>query len=341
MVHLIKRINKGDLSDITEFVRRLYPDKTVSIKDINLLHWLMSDPSKPDSYNGFIARNENQEVTGIIGYSLNTYQYKDLKFTGVIPMSWLVSPTERGILGIQLLMKVMKMGDFGFAIHGSKDAINSYSAVKLKYAGVAYMYTKVLKIKRYAWSKDASSLIWWMKAFYYFGRGYKYLKNKSLMLQDYSGEPDHNNDITSDLAMIPSEERNQWIMNCPKMEILAFSLILKGNKVGSCLAFIYIGRYDLLRGRIVHVPFLGDDVKKYRQVISMIENELMKRGCCSVTVIAMNQYFRKALHRQCYKYIWNTARKVFIKDSKNLLVSIPISNWHLTYYESDKSYIDV
>ena len=92
-----------------------------------------------------IARTEDRKLAGVIGYALNTYKTGSLELTGVIPLSWMISPSHRGILGIQLLKKVLKEGDFGFAIQGSEVAQQSYKAVRLKYIGEAHIYTKVLR----------------------------------------------------------------------------------------------------------------------------------------------------------------------------------------------------
>ena len=112
MRYHISPIYKSDIPDIRILYQEVYPGDPHLVKDINELEWLFTDPHQKNSMLGYIARSPAKEPAGVIGYSINQYQFDGKKVKGVIPVSWMVSPSHRGLLGIQLLKKVMNEGDF-------------------------------------------------------------------------------------------------------------------------------------------------------------------------------------------------------------------------------------
>jgi len=101
MSYTFRELRIDDLQQIIELYRNIYVDNEEKAKDYEELRWLFSDPENPDKLNGFIAIDDKENVAGVIGYVINTYKYKEKEFTGVIPMSWMISPESRGIMGIQ------------------------------------------------------------------------------------------------------------------------------------------------------------------------------------------------------------------------------------------------
>lgn len=145
MKYKISPIHKSDIPDIRKLYQEVYPRQPHLIKDTKELEWLFKDPHQKNGMLGYIARTPGQEPAGVVGYSLNQYKFGSRELKGVIPVSWMVSPAHRGLLGIQLLKKVMNEGDFGFAIQGSTVAQQAYKAVRMRYIDSANVYTKVLR----------------------------------------------------------------------------------------------------------------------------------------------------------------------------------------------------
>jgi hypothetical protein len=231
----------------------------------------------------------------------------------------------------------MNLGEFGFAIQGSKVAQVAYRAVKLKYVGAAPIFTKVFKPLAYFRSGVRFSLVDILKAFYYMG-----LKKKSSALPDVelkSGTESHGIRYrpVDHLAMVPTLRRNQWLRACPLVEMVSFKLFLDKKEVGPTICYI-AEREGIRRGRIVHIPYMGKDMNSYRNAIALLEKELWARGCCSVNALAMDTTSRKAFLKQGYRTRRSTARKLYVKDPENLLDGVDLNEWYLTYYESDKGY---
>lgn len=336
MKYKIKKIRQEDLKDIYSFYNELYNDKPFKIKSLELLRWLFSDPLRSDDFCGFVARDEANKVVGIIGYALNEYQYMQKKYTGVVPMSWLVSPSARGILGIQLLLKALKLGDFAFTIHGSKIALEVYHAVNLKYVTQGYAYTKVLNIIRYIKSDKKSFIKAGIRSLIYHGRIRSSPGIKGMKITEYRGEPSHSNVNWNSLSIVPTNERNQWILGCPIVESFSFSVIHHNKTIGTCICYIHKDSNDIKRGRIVSIPNFGNDLIAYRFIISELEKYLHARGCCVISVLALNGVFRIALRNQGYRTLKRISKVfVFLRDPEKILKFIPISEWHLMHYEKD------
>lgn len=326
---------------MVELYRDVYPDRPELVKDAVELEWLFSDPDHPGRFNGFMARNGDGGPAGIIGYVINSYRYRDQVLQGVIPMSWMIAPDHRGILGIQLLMKVMKLGDFGFAIEGSTQAQTSYRAARLRYVASARVYTKVLNVFRYAGSGDPVSPRWWMKGVYLNGRrnGTRGVSpDTSVELFPANGSTGLYYPTIEEPAMIPTDARNRWITSCPLVESITVSVRYRGRGMGTAICYLEAKRNGIKRGRIVHIPYMGNNTDAYFDTITLLEDLLAKQGCCSVSVLAMHPALQGALAQQGYKHLKSASRALYVRDPEKRLQSAPLSDWHLTFYESDKGY---
>lgn len=337
MKYQISRISKGDIPDIQKLYQEVYATQPYLIKEAAELEWLFRNPNQEGNFLGYIARTPDHEIAGIIGYALNPYKLGDKVFQGVIPISWMISPAHRGVLGIQLLRKVMGEGDFGFAIQGSLVAQQAYQAVRLKHVAEAHVFTKVTRPLAYLRSGGGFSLAGIMKAFYFLGRNKGAPGKLAARLETVSENQGITHSPVAQLAMVPSVKRTKWLEDCPLVEMLSYTLILDGKNKGPAICYIN-NQKGIRRGRIVHIPYMGDDNNSYRQAIALLEKELLKQGCCSINALAMQAASSKAYTRQGYKTRKNTARNVFVRDPGNLLDDVALNQWYLTYYESDKAY---
>lgn len=339
MNYQISRVVQSDFPEITDLHVAVYGYQ----KEHNTLNeeliWVFSDPYLEDSFNGFIARDSTFRVVGVIGYTINEYQFRNRRFKGVIPNSWMIHPTVRGILGVQLLIEVMKLGDFGFAIEGSYQAKQTYGAAKLRLITEATTYTKVLNTISYIKSEESNTYRHWLKAFYYKSISLSTVgKANSIMLSSYCENPGTLVSPVTDLTVVPTVQREKWLIKCPIIESLIYSVYYKGEMVGNCILYLEYKAKGTRRGRVVSIPFLGDDITAYGHLIKLVEDILKKMGCCSVSVLGMQKSFVKSLKSLGYKSTKGSSKAIYVRDTKNLLSKVPLSNWHITYYESDKGY---
>jgi hypothetical protein len=339
MAYKIDKIVEQDVPDLVDFFGRLYPDDPGQRKDKEELTWLLSDPDHPDEYHGFVARDENGKVAGLIGYTHSDYRFGEKLVSGAIPMAWVVAPEERGLLGVQLLLKVMRLGDFGFAIHGSESALNTYRAVKLQLVARAHIYSKVTSPVRFLLSERTLSPRTWIKSVYFAAGKRRPPKLKEFSLEPYRGEPGIHAEAGSDLAMVPTDKRNRWIRSCPFVECLQYSLVRKGTVLGTCTANLEKKESGKLHGKIVQLPYMGDDVEAYRAAICLLEQELRDRKCTFVSILANQSGLRKAARKQGYRISDHAeGTQIFVRDPKGVLGGTDLREWFLTYYESDKGY---
>jgi len=337
MSYRISPISPADIEDVEKLYREVYAQQPHLIKSRVELEWLFSDPHQKGPMPGYVARTPWHELIGVIGYSMNTYRFDGRELKGVIPISWMIAPGHRGLLGIQMLQKVMNEGDFGFALQGSREAQVSYQAVRLKHVGAAHIYTKVLRPFAYVRSGVPNSPINLLKAGYYLGRQKNAPGPAVLRLEPGSGSEGLNHGPVEHLAMIPDAKRNQWLEACPLTEMISWTLYHRDREKGPAICYI-CEKKGVRRGRIVHIPYLGNDTEAYRQAIALLERELAQRSCCSVNALAMLNASRHALIRQGYRTRKGTARTLYVRDPDRLLEGVDLDQWYLTFYESDKGY---
>lgn len=337
MGYIIKAVTKEDIPDIRTLYKEVYPDRPHLVKTEEEIEWLFSDPRADQEMLGFLARTEEGILAGLIGYSLNKYCYQDRIMTGVIPISWMISAQHRGILGIQLLKKVMVLADFGFAIQGSSTAQQAYRAVKLKPAGEASVYTKVLRPLNYFRSERKSTIGTAVKSLYFYGKKSNFSSTDSIGVLNYQPEDLTHAESDGILRMVIDNARVKWIQSCPLVESLTFNLEISGKAFGPAICYIR-NEAGIMRGRIVHLPYMGGNLDHIRAAISLLERELYSRTCCVVSVLAFNPVLRKALEISAYKTRKSTSRALYVRDPRGVFEGIQLSDWHLSFYESDKGY---
>ncbi len=337
MKYTISPITSADIPDVQKLYQEIYAHRPHLIKDSKELEWLFTDPHQAGAYLGYVARIPGQKLAGVIGYSLNRYQIDSSEVKGVIPVSWMISSKHRGLLGIQLLKKVVNEGDFAFAIQGSKEAQQAYGAVKLKYIDAAHVYTKVLRPLAYIRSAGGFSPGAIMKAGYFLGRRNGIPGKPVVRLEADSGSQGILHSPVEHLAMIPDTNRNSWLGACPLVQKLSYTLYQNGQEKGPAICYV-CEKEGIRRGRIVHIPYMGNETEAYRQAIGLLEKELLAWSCCSVNALAMQSASRKALIRQGFRTRKSAARKLYVRDPDRLLDGVALNQWYLTFYESDKGY---
>ncbi len=208
---------------------------------------------------------------------------------------------------------MLKEGDFGFAIQGSEVAQQSYKAVRLKYIGEAHIYTKVLRPLAHIRSGKEFSSGSLLKALYFLGRKKAAPGNQKISLKVGLGSQGIPYTPVKNLAMLPTVDRNMWLKSCPLTRTLSFTLYMDGKEIGPALCYIYEAK-GIKRGRIVHIPYMGDEQGAYRQAVSLLEEELIVNGCCSVNALAMQSTSRSALIQQGYRTRQQTKRSLYLSD---------------------------
>lgn len=335
MAETIRRIEEKDF----EAVSALYNGR----KSIEELKWLFTNPDDPNTYNAFVAVKNKDQIIGVIGYVLSVYSQNNNQYSGTIPISWKISPEYKGIAGVLLLKKVITLGDFGIAIGGSETAKDLYALFKYKYVSNINHFYKILNLQESFRSLHRKSLIKTIGMFAYLLPSYFSNPKESSLYKDiqlikYDGS-NYVKDIVYN-SIFKKETNNSyidWLLDCPLLNAHAFT-IKKGKKfLGTCVLYIK-EEEKIKKGRIVYLPYMGEDVKIWKSVIEKCISFLKKEKCCIISSVAHNSMNQNFYSKSGFTNFKKHYKPLYIKDSKNILENVDLKNWLLQYSEGDKGY---
>ncbi len=308
---------------------------------VDKARWLFSNQGQGRPMSLLVLVTEEEEVLGLIGYTRSTYRYGATSLTGVIPMSWYISPRYRGLAGPQLLTKTMPLADFGFAIGGSHVAQQTYKIAKLNCCSNTYTYYKLQRPLKYLQSGDDKLVHTLKKAVFCLP---SWLKGRTprvaseLIVTDFNGEVPEVNPLAAGVLYQPETTiRIHWLQQTPDVRAMLKSIWLNDRLIGTLI--LYIAEFNgAKRGRIVHIPYVGNDQNNWLFLLHYCEEILYDEGCSLISVMANNLHFRKALDTAGYRLSHTQNKPLFLRDPEGRLDGLCFEQAHLTYYESDKAY---
>jgi hypothetical protein len=320
-------VRPGTARDL-EAVRLLFSPP----KRRELVQWLLGD--KDGGLRSFVAV-ENGEIVGHVGYTVSTFGVGSSQRTGVYPILWKVREGSTGGAGLQLLGRVLPLGDFSFIMGGSAAAQRLYRVFGYRKLFEVPTYQKVLNLRGLgsnllsrragrAFRMRISALF--SKAD---GHGVTSKAVRLVPLQDVSPDNSHR---TSDRVVqnLVSADHLQWALGCPEVSAYGFALTVDGITAGSVICYIRRSWGGLL-GTVVYIPYLGADPEVWSGTFRQIEGWLAREGCSRVTVMASSEICAEALVRCGFVAdrllpFWCRSRAEFPED------------WHLTFLEGDLGY---
>jgi hypothetical protein len=323
------------------FIDSLYP-----FSRLKVLQWILTDPENSNRYRSFVAHSGSGEVIGHIGYAKGSYVSGHNEFIGIHPIEWAVSAKyRRENIGRQLMNAVFGLGDFSLIIGGSTLGQMAFPRFGFEMKLECIEYEKIIKAVPYVGSIKgtlrnrifASYLL--MKSFT--NRIRSKSPDRDVWLRPYQGERIDRRHIDTDIIKNePNEKIIEHFCHCPSVEGHAFTAMKEEIPVGIVVCCLKQGVDRIVRGRIVHISFLGNDPDLWFGVIEQTERFLICKGCAVISSFASHPTFRMALTR-C-GYVFNRYRRpVFFRDPHRLFVSLPDESWHLTYLEGDIGYRDL
>jgi hypothetical protein len=330
----IRRIKDQDF----EQVSALYNGR----KTVQELKWLYSDPEDPGNYNAFVAVDKNNKIIGEIAYSLSVYVYDDQKIKGVIPFNWKIEEGYKGMAGILLFKKVLSLTKFSFAIGGTDEALSLFPLFKMKETLRIHQFYKILDLCKFSKSFKRRSKKKTLGMIGYLLPSFFYKTNKDiypdLEFVRYTGlnfakEQNTNNVFRKEIT----KNYIDWLLACPVVQSYAFT-IKKGNiDYGICVLYIKkVKKYN--RGRIVHLPFLGDDQRLWSSVLTKCIDFFKKEECSFITAQSFHQTVTAGYLNTGFMKIDRHSHPLFVKENNKDLKTINFKNWHIQYSEGDKVY---
>jgi len=336
MAEIIRRIEENDF----EAVSNLFNGR----KSVEELKWLYSDPNNSGIYNAFVAVNQKGEIIGEIAYMLSVYTQGGQIIKGAIPFNWKIIDKYKGMAGILLFKKVLNLGDFSFTIGGTEAALNLFPLFKLNKRLEIEQFYKVLKPFTFLKTLQRKSPFKTYGMFGYLLPSYFRSTTKKNLYNDiefirYSGE-NYSVDIDSDFVFkkVISKNYIDWLLVCPVVESFAFIIKRGENTYGTCVLYTYKTN-QIKKGRIVYLPFLGDNKRLWNTVITKCVNFFKKEKCCFITCQTHHKNITSAYNDSGFIRIKSHSHPVFIKYPNKKIESINIDNWHLQYSEGDKFYL--
>lgn len=334
----IRELRTSDLDHLIENI--------ASRRKHNEYGWVLQHADDPARFNAYVAVDDDDKVFGVIGYIVSDYVYNHRTVRGVIPMAWKIHDDYKGFAGVQLFKKVLDLGDFKFAIGGSDDAKELYKAFKLVYRQQIQQYYKVLKPVQYIrsskkkWITDLGFLLYTLPS-YLFGRG-KSVTGASgrLVIEPYNPQTryEFNNPFEEKvLTKKIGQDYLNWLLSCPVVEAEAFVVRYDQHCLGVAVCFLQTRR-NVKRGRIVHVPYLGDDKTLWKELLNYLTGHFRSHACCYISVLGNSKFLKKALSDSWFINIPQKSRPLYIKDPSNTLEGIPVADWNIQFTEGDKSY---
>ena len=336
MSEIIREIEENDFYQVS----KLYNFR----KSIDELKWLYTNIDDAKSFNAFVAINADNEIVGVIGYALSEYCQGDKYFTGVIPMTWKLCDDYKGLSGVLLFKKILKLGSVGIAIGGSDTAKDLYPLFKFKQISTIDIFYKILNYPETY--KSFSSKKYFLRIGLISYLFFKNIRNffndvnyDDIHLEPYTGS-DYKEVESQTLSKKVTKKHIDWLLRCPKLESFAFHISHNEEYFGICIVYVQDFK-NYKKGRIVHLPHLGNKPIVWKKVISKITDFLYTKNCCLITGLGHNVMNRSGFINSGFVTIKGHSKPLYIKDHKQITETFAIHEWLLQYSESDKAYRDM
>lgn len=307
---------------------------------VDTLKWLWADPDNPDQLHAFVAIN-NDQIIGVIAYTVASYTYAGQVIKGIFPFSWKVDPHHKGFAGIALMRKVLYSDVFSFAIGGTEYSKKFFDLFKFNQVTERFKFYKVFNPIDFYRSMQGS-------------RKRRILKTCALLPSCFKPRPKKtiNNDIAlinhvgdmpeiqvyNDIVMQRQLSNNylKWLDKCPDCKIHIFHIQKGTTKIGMFIASI--SHYNNTRiGRMVHISHLGNDQKLWKNTIQRIFEFFLANHCCAVLAVSSEKNANIALSALMQKFM--ISEPVLIRDTMKKTVEYDMKQWHIQFSEGDTAFL--
>ena len=335
MSETIRELKRSDLYEVSELYQFRKSEKE--------LEWLFSNPNSSGKFNAFVSTNDKKEITGVIGFVKSNYKWNDKIYVGVIPMSWKLKDSYKGMAGVLLFKKALAQGEFGFTIEGSNKAKKLYPMFKLNHFSEVDVYYKVLSLSKYLKSfRNNCNLDRFKMLVYLFptwlNMSKKNLTSCNIRLIPYVGDNFVEEKASRNVFnKVITKNYIDWLLNCPMLKSYGFIIEVDNDQLGICV--LYIQKIsNTFQGRIVHLPFLQYDEKIWVRVVSKCLDFFKNEKCISVTGLAHHNMYHSTFEKSGFRKVKKHSKPISLKDPNLVLSNIKTMNWNLQYTEGDKAY---
>ena len=332
MGEIIRKIHEEDFQEVSDlFEGQKY-------NGVDELKWLFTDPEDSQSYNAFVAIDDQGSIIGVIGYVKTVYVQNDKEISGVCPMSWKLKSGYKGMAGVLLFKEVSKLGEIALALAGTEISQKLYPMFNYKEVACFDNYYKILKpleyfriLKKRSFVKKVGMFALLLPSYSFrISSRIKYTNLKFSPFENYVREEGE----TEILRKSMSNNYVNWILKCPFLKTEAFSVKKNGVILGVCILNMEKVE-NTLKGRIVHLPFLGYDMDIWVEVIKYSVLKLKEHGCCVVSGMAVHDICKKGFRAASFRTSKRCRESIYLKDDNGKMSDFNIKNWNMQFSEGD------
>jgi hypothetical protein len=242
-----------------------------------------------------------------------------------------------------LFKEILKQGQFAIAVEGSETAKNLYKLFKYNQISEINLYHKVLNIGEFYKTIRRKKILKRIGIIITFLPSYlrnEFKKENDIELIRYSNESTLNISTSNIFQKVITKNYLNWLLKCPVLEPFGFFIMHDKRVLGICV--LYVQEIENIKiGRIVHLPYLGDNQKIWMKVINKCLLFFKEQKCCYVSGLAHNYNCRKGYISSGFLSITNDKKPLYIRDLDKRLSEIDLIKWHLQFTEGDKAYRDL
>ncbi len=305
---VVRATVESDLPLISDLTERVFGRR----RDPALLRWLLENPEAPGQIDSWVAETDGRIVghTAVLKcrYHMGGGPTESLA-TGVHAYLWMVDSELRGRAGMKLGTAIVNHSDFHIVVGGSPTTKAILTGRRFAEAGEAKEY-RIGRAELPAGDGDGFALA-----------------PASAAAPPPAPLP------AGVVANEAAPEHLAWLARCPDLESHLFALERDGCYLGPVLLFVN-RRVSPAAGRLVHLPYLGDDPEAWSRGLATIARELARLECRSWTLLATHPAMARACDSADSEIVGR--RPVWIKERREVLGGA--ETWHLTYLEGDLAY---
>lgn len=295
----LRATRESDLPQLSDLTFEVFGKR----RDPELLAWLLSNRRCPEQIDSWVAELDGR-VVGHTAVLKSRYLMGTRRSTGAHAYLWMVAEEHRGDAGVALARRVVTHGDFLVVLGGTPTTQAILSGRRFTVLTEALEY---LIHTGDCGGSEASDLV---------------ARSSFETVDPAPGA----------ISNVAAPEHLEWLADCPELEAHRFAFERDGRSLGPVL--VYVNRTESpTAGRLVHMPYLGEDPEVWLGGLRQVGRELSALGCSAWSVLATHPALIAACEAAGGEVIGQ--RPVWLRERNEVLAEGP---WHLTYLEGDLAY---
>ena len=335
MAEIIRRIEEKDFEEVSKIHE--------FDNDVEELKWLYRNTEDENVYNGFVAVNTNNEIIGSICYKYFNYCLNGTKTLCVVPANWILKSGYKGIAGVLLFKKVSNLGEVSVAVEGTEVAQKLYTMFKYKEVASSNYYYKVLNVKNFYRGLKRKNYLMKLSMFGFLLISYFKASLEKNIYNDVHLVPyDYSNFVKPiiDESVLQKEVTSNfidWLVDCPSVKSLCYVLKRGDHELGMCVMYVKEQNKNF-KGRIIQLPYLGEDNKLWASAISKCVDVLRNNNCNVVSIVSLHHAMNSGIVDSGFKKIKRHSQPIYLKDMENKFKLLNTNDWHFQFSEADISF---